>query len=268
MENFHVTRTDDPLVGVPELTEIRRSPVITMRDPQQGDEPRAFELNELFQHGAERAWADARSYADYLVEQANATAKDMVDQARMLRDAELDAARQQGYREGYESGYSEGMSAADRESAGLIHTAEQIALQAVTERSRAVQGAELAVVELAIDIAHKIVNMQVAIDPQIVLEVCRGAIRKAFNREQLMVLAHPDDLATLRAHGPEMVREMGGVKHLEFVEERRMERGSVVVRTPAGEIDATFDGKADKLLESFREVAEQRRAVHEDATDS
>lgn len=268
MDTSHVTRGDDPLVGVPELTEIRRRPVITMRDPQHGDAPQAFELNELFQSGVERAWSDARSYADYLVEQAHATAQDMVEQARMVRDSELDTARQQGYREGYESGYAEGMTAADRESAGLIHTAEQIALQAVTERTRAVQGAELAVVELAMDIAHKIVNMQVEVEPSIVIEVCRGAIRKAFNREHLTVLAHPDDLAVLRTHGPEMAREMGGVKHLDFIEERRLERGSVIVRTPAGEIDASFEGKSAKLLEAFRDVAERRRASGEAPSES
>ena len=75
-------------------------------------------------------------------------------------------------------------------------------------------------------------------------------MRKAFQRGSMQVLAHPDDLAMLREAGPELARELGGVQHLDFVEERRIDRGSVMVRTPAGEIDGTMPGKAEKIEQS------------------
>jgi flagellar biosynthesis/type III secretory pathway protein FliH len=81
----------------------------------------------------------------------------------------------------------------------------------------------------------------------------------------MQVLAHPADLALLREAGPQLAAELGGVDHLDFVEERRLGRGSVVVRTPAGEIDATIAGKADKIEQTLREGIEQRRAERRSA---
>jgi flagellar biosynthesis/type III secretory pathway protein FliH len=120
-------------------------------------------------------------------------------------------------------------------------------------------------VELAMSIANRIVNASIAVDPELVIDSCRGAMRKAFQRDNLQVLAHPDDLERLRAAGPRLAEELGGVDHLDFVEERRMQPGSVVVRTPAGEIDGTIAGKAAKIEQALSEGIEQRRAARRDA---
>src|SRR5690606_1823178 len=114
------------------------------------------------------------------------------------------------------------------------------------------------VVELAISIANRIVNAAIAVDDSLVIDACRGAMRKAFQRESMQVFAHPSDLAVLREAGPELARELGGVQHLEFIEERRVDRGGVVVRTPAGEIDATIRSKTEIIEATLREGIEER----------
>jgi flagellar assembly protein FliH len=261
MERFRRSQ-DETVVGVPYLTEMRR-PAPVMTDPQQTLAPRAFEFSEFTTYTPQPGELDVRTYAEQLVDDARAKAEEMVEQARQVRDSEIAAARQQGFEAGYASGYAEGSAAADREAAGLISTAEQIAMQVAGEHQRVVLSAERDVVELAIDIAGKLMNVQLEVDPDRIVEILRGAIRKAFQRDELTVLANPADLEVLRAAGPEIQRTMGGIQHLDFVEERRIERGSIVVRTPTGEVDATFAGKRSKLLDAFNEVAEQRRAQGE-----
>ena len=190
-----------------------------------------------------------------ILAQARREAELMVEQGRQMRDAELEAAR----REGYEAGLREGVEAVDRELAGTIATAEAIATNVAREREQTLARNEGDVVELAIAIAARIVNAAIDVDPDRVVDICRGAMRKAFQRESLTVLAHPDDLQTLREAGPEMAAQLGGVHHLDFVEERRLERGSVIVRTPAGEIDATIDAKRERIEIELREAIEERR---------
>lgn len=250
-------------VEEPVLPEIRRRSRITMRDPQQpglGSVP----LEDLSRN-AEGVYQHASVSAEDIIRDARATAASMVEQARLARDAELEAARKSGHQAGYEAGYGDGMDLADRESAALIATAEQIAINVAAERDRLLTGAEADMVELAIDIAERIVNASLDVQPELVLEVCKGAMRKAFQRDQLTVLAHPDDLTMLRDAGPELMRELGGIHQLDFVEERRVDRGSVIVRTPVGEIDGTFAGKREKISDALRELAEQRRAVQAEA---
>jgi len=191
-----------------------------------------------------------------LISEARATARTMLAQAREVINAERTRAVEQGRAEGYELGKAE----ADAECVGLIQTCEQIGVHVMEERERVLAENEADTVELAIAIARRIVGAAIEVDPDLVIESCRGAMRKAFQRGHLQVLAHPSDLVRLREAGPQLASELGGVEHLDFIEERRLERGSVIVRTPAGEIDGTIAGKAAKIEQALREGIEHRRA--------
>ena len=43
-----------------------------------------------------------------------------------------------------------------------------------------------------------------------------------------------------------LVRQLGGIEHIEVQEERRVQRGGAIVRSTAGEIDARVQTKLDK----------------------
>jgi flagellar assembly protein FliH len=205
--------------------------------------------------------SDAQQVARELVADARTTARTMLAQARDVIAADRARAVEEGRAEGLELGRSE----ADAETAGLVQTCEKIGIHVMEERERVLADSEADIVELAIAIARRIVNASLEVDETLVIEACRGAMRKAFQRGSMQVLAHPADLALLREAGPQLAAELGGVDHLDFVEERRLGRGSVVVRTPAGEIDATIAGKADKIEQTLREGIEQRRAERRSA---
>lgn len=249
------TASDDRVAadGAP---AIPRKPRLVMRDPQQRSSVSAFELESFPSAGQPGSFGYESAHSAGVIEQARRTAESMLEQTRAACEADREAARAAGY----EAGYAAGMEAADDESAALIRTAEQIALHVASERERLLAASEADLVDLAIVVAGKLVNAEIEVRPELVVEVCRGAMRKAFQRETLVVRAHPEDLELLRSAGPQLAAELGGVEHLQFVEERRVPRGSLIVRTPAGEIDATFAGKSEKLAEALRELAAVRAA--------
>ncbi|MCW2956687.1 MAG: hypothetical protein JWO69_1556 [Thermoleophilia bacterium] len=199
---------------------------------------------------------DPAEEARRMIADARNTARSMLAQAREVISAE----RAQAVTDGHAEGYAAGLANADDETAGLVQTCEKIGVHVMQERERVLAENEDSIVELAIAIAQRIVNASVDVDETLVVEACRGAMRKAFQRGSMQVLAHPDDLAILRDAGPQLAQELGGVDHLDFIEERRIDRGSVIVRTPAGEIDGTIRGKSDKIEQALREGIEQRRA--------
>jgi flagellar assembly protein FliH len=199
---------------------------------------------------------DPAEEARQIIAEARTTARMMLAQAR---DA-IAAERTQAVQQGYDEGFAKGAAEADAETAGLVQTCEKIGIHVMEERARVLDENEADLVELAMAVARRIVNAAIDVDETLVIEACRGAMRKAFQRGSMTVLAHPGDLALLRDAGPELAAELGGVDHLDFVEERRLDRGSVIVRTPAGEIDATIEGKASKIEQALREGIEQRRA--------
>ncbi len=277
------------VLGVEEVAPTRR---LSMHDPQQTSashgsdeatlvvpgsermtvlvEPVAFESLETLrepdaladtsiEHDAVATPAppDPAAIARQVIAEARETARTMLRQARDVIAADRAQALEQARVEGYAAGRAE----ADAEMAGLVETCERIGVHVMQERERVLAANEADIVELAIAVARRIVNASLDVDETLVIDACRGAMRKAFQRGSMQVLAHPDDLELLRAAGPKLADELGGVDHLDFVAERRLDRGSIVVRTPAGEIDATIDGKASKIELALREGIEHRRAA-------
>jgi flagellar assembly protein FliH len=199
---------------------------------------------------------DPAAEAARIIDEARTTARSMLAQARDAIATERELAIERGHAEGH----AVGIAAADAEMAGLIQTCEQIGINVMSERERVLADSEGDIVELAMSVANRIVGAALEVNPELVIEACRGAMRKAFQRGTLQVLAHPGDLELLRAAGPKLAEELGGVEHLDFIEERRLDRGSVIVRTPVGEIDATIKGKSEKIEQALREGIEARRA--------
>jgi flagellar assembly protein FliH len=155
----------------------------------------------------------------------------------------LEAARAQGFAEGHAAGFAEGTAQI---------AAEQEALRAATgvlsaDRGLLADRAERAAVELALRIAEQVVRASLVAQPELILDNVEGALRRLMDRERVVVLVHPEDLETVRtALGP-LAEELGG--GFEAQAERRVSRGSAVLRTVDGEIDATIETKLQRVRE-------------------
>ena len=80
----------------------------------------------------------------------------------------------------------------------------------------------------------------------------RGALRCLVDRERVTVQVNTLDLELVREAIEPLVSAIGGVEHFEVQEDRRVIRGGALVRSAAGEVDATIETK----LERAREVLE------------
>jgi flagellar assembly protein FliH len=107
-------------------------------------------------------------------------------------------------------------------------------------------------VELALRIAEQALGAALAVQPERVLDVVRGALRRLMDRRRLLVLVNPEDLDVVRAGMDALVAELGGIEHVEVQAERRVLRGGAIVRTTEGDVDADLSSK----LERAREVLE------------
>jgi flagellar biosynthesis/type III secretory pathway protein FliH len=186
--------------------------------------------------------ADRRREAEDVVARAHAEAE------------QIRAAAQQA---GFEAGRAEALSAAQPAAEALQAAARELSatVEDLTTRT------EAAAVELALRIADQALGAAVAADPERVLDVVRGALRRLVERERVLLLVNPDDLEIVRERVADLVGELGGIEHCEVQAERRVARGGAVVRTEEGEIDATLDTK----LTRGREVLEQELARVDEA---
>jgi flagellar assembly protein FliH len=163
--------------------------------------------------------------------------------------AEADAIREQARAEGLALGRAEGAAAAHAEALAqlqpAVHAFHAAAAALDADRAELADRTERRAVELALELAGKLVAGAVEAQPERVLDVVRGALRCLMERERIQVLVNPEDLDLVRGAIQEVVAELGGIEHVEVQEERRIGRGGAIVRTATAQIDASIQTKLD-----------------------
>ncbi len=165
--------------------------------------------------------------------------------AQAEADAIRAAARAEGHADGLAAGLEEGRAQVAMAVAALAEAAR--GLGAV--RDATAEAVERDAVELAVQLADKVVGGALEVEPERVLDVVRGALRRLAERRRVTVLVHPDDLELVRAAADGFAGELGGIEHCEVQSERRIARGGAVVRTDEGQIDASVETQLARARE-------------------
>jgi len=165
--------------------------------------------------------------------------------------AEAEAQRAAGFAEGH----AEGMARAREEALAEVRTAlsslEEMCAGVERRLAEIEDEAVPAAAGLAVEIAARVVRAEVAARPERVLDVIRAAMRRAVDRERLQVRVHPADLAMCRDAAPELIGTTGGIGRLDFFDDQRVTRGSCLLETNVGDVDATFESQLARIHEAL-----------------
>lgn len=165
--------------------------------------------------------------------------------AQAEADAIRSAARAEGHADGLHAGLEEGRA----QVAAALSALSSARAEVVALRESIAEALERDAVELAVQLAEKIVAGTLAVEPERVLDVVRGALRRLAERRRVTVLVHPDDLELVRGAADGFAGELGGIEHCEVQAERRVTRGGAVVRTDEGQVDASVETQLARARE-------------------
>jgi flagellar assembly protein FliH len=201
---------------------------------------------------AEPAKPEPEDYAFPTLEPAPISLRDLespLAAAQSEAEAIRAAARAEGHADGLEAGLAEGRA----QLAAALSALEAAHADVVALREWTAEAVERDAVELAVQLAEKIVAGTLDAQPERVLDVVRGALRRLAERRRVTILVHPDDLEIVRGAAEGFAAELGGIEHCEVQAERRLARGGAVVRTDEGQIDASVEtqlARARELVEA------------------
>jgi flagellar assembly protein FliH len=199
--------------------------------------------------------ASASSTGGYLLEQLEPSAPPPPGSAaRILADATAEAerirerTRAQGHQEGRAQGHTDGI-AETRAAAEALHNALAGLQQQAAQIAHAV---ERDAVELALELAAKILAGALDVQPERVLDTVAGALRRIADRRRIAVLVDPADLEVVNAAITELQTRAGGIELCEIQADRRVGRGGAIVRTLESEVDATVQTQLERAREVIR----------------
>jgi len=165
---------------------------------------------------------------------------------------------------------AEARGRAEGEAAGLAEARERLAdVEAalrgtieglVAASEEAVCCAEERAVELALVLTTKILGVALETEPELVLEIVRGTLRRLAERDVIVVEVSPADHELVAAAMSEITEQLGGVHRFEVLAERRVERGGCIVRTQDRELDGQLSTQLDRATEALRSAVRTGRA--------
>lgn len=210
---------------------------------------------------------DLRRRAEELEAKTIARARQIIDEANAERQRLLAGAAEQGRETGHAAGLARGVIegreqgkneaiASMRAQADALSRGFEAALGALVEQREALlTQARTDVLKLAVAIARRVTRRSIDADPRAVMDQLEAALAMTLRPTTLIVEVHPDDAALVREAAPALAKKLAGGPHVEVVERAELSRGSVVLRSAGGEVDASIETQLERIVEAIVPVA-------------
>lgn len=192
---------------------------------------------------AQRILAGARLAS----EQITRTAMSEAAAQRAQIERIVEEAREKGHLEGLEIGKEEAIQAVNRELEELVRRITDLVGSLHEERVRNLREQEPEIVSLAVDIAERIIQEQVRIDPEMVTRIALAAVERTTEREEVTLRVHPNDLAVLEDFVPELKNRFKSLRKVHVQEDARVSPGSCMVETGNGYVDGTIESQTAEM---------------------
>jgi flagellar assembly protein FliH len=142
------------------------------------------------------------------------------------------AAYERGVRDGEGTAAHDASARLDGVMARLARTISELA----TARTRALAQADGDIVQLSMAVARRILRRELTVDPHSLAGIVKAALERVAVREVHRVRIHPDDAPCLERQ----LRASGGSPDTEICPDPSLERGSVILETARGNLDASI----------------------------
>ncbi len=152
---------------------------------------------------------------------------------------EAERIRAQARLTGEAEGRAEGLAAASAQVEPALAALVEAVNAYERQQTRLVAALELEASQLALRIAEQIIAGALEIQPERVVDIARGALRRAAERQRVTLVVNPSDLEIMSGALERLRTELGGIEHLDVQADRRIDLGGAILRTQSGEIDTT-----------------------------
>lgn len=238
-----------------------------MSSPDFPSQSRLLKANDIRGLGSKVAFnfEDFRRQGDAYLETIQRQAREALTNTQ----SQVETIRQQAQNRGLEEGRQQGLQHVDemiekrateiaektaREGLATSLPAMRAAAEAlVIERDRWLAEWETTAVRLAASIAQRVIRHRVEIDPQRTREMMRDALQLAAGVPHLKLKLHPEDVLLLGDHAEATVQTLAVCGQAEIVPDASIGRGSCIIETQHGTIDARVETLLERIVSELLE---------------
>ena len=147
----------------------------------------------------------------------------------------------------YKKGFSDGTSFQKKEALLAMDAVAKMTRMIPLIKKEIIEKIEDQIIMLAIAIAEKIVNEEVATRKEIILGVLKGALKNIAETDGMKIRINPQDFRYMMEVKKDFLQSFDGLRNVVFEEDASIKRGGAIVETMFGEVDARLESQLQEI---------------------
>ncbi len=147
----------------------------------------------------------------------------------------------------YKKGFSDGTEFQKKEALPVINAVASMTKMIPLIKKEIIKKTEEQIIMLAIAIAEKIINQEVATNKEIILSVLKGALKNIAETDGMKIRLNPQDFHYMMEVKKDFLQSFDGLHNVVFEEDTSIKRGGAIVETMFGEVDARLESQLKEI---------------------
>ena len=191
--------------------------------------------------------AIARQQAEEMVTKAKQEAAQILQQAKAEAETKAKHLQEQAKKDGWQ----EGIVASEAEGEKIRRQASEVLVQAQQIYSDTLDSMETEIVDLAVDIAERVVLAQLAVEPRTVMEIAKECMELIKNRPLVNIYVNHVDYQMVDEDKNELLQGLPGKVELHILADNGISPGGCRIETDQGQVDATLETRWQEVLKAL-----------------
>lgn len=221
---------------------------------EEAEEARKQMLKDA-QEFAEEQVRSASLEAEQIVESSKAEAEEWWRQRREQDEHLIEAVKAEAFQQGYQEGVTQAEQEMKLKIAEMMEEARAVLTEAYRARDVIIQEAEPFLVELSCDIAEKIVDKQLTIEPQFAMDLIRKNLARKREQGLISLCVSPGQFAFVNAAREELSLAVDSQAELQILPDSTVKDQGCVIRSSFGSIDARIDTQLAEIKKELVRIA-------------
>ena len=162
----------------------------------------------------------------------------------------FEEAKQKSQQQGFEAGHREGLQKGLAEAQKVLGQFDQAIKDAVESRESLFEEARRNILNLVVQISHKVTFEAISVDPEATLTLIDGVINSLIDRSRLKIKVHPDHLPIVEQNIERFLKGSTAIKEITIEADPRVRYGGCFIETPSGDIDARLESQFKVIEET------------------
>lgn len=195
---------------------------------------------------------EGQQKAQEIIEDAQRQAQEIIEQAKNEAFAQVDEIIQKAHDEGFEAGRQEGFENITQELQDKIISVNDFAKSNFDVKNNIIKSAYLDIIQLVVEIAHKVCSKSLELDENVLKEITQKAISSLKDKENITIIVSPQMAEKIYAISDELKEKIPQLSTIKIIEDASVSPDGTIIESPLSRVDSRVKSQineiADKLM--------------------